>query len=151
MAFKTLFAMALVACVKGYVLPQTCGYVAFRRGAVDTVLRFGFGYSVPNRPLPKFVANYHHKPIFLRAMGARSLSSKVGVSPPSDNFGETIFSKIIRKEIPADIVYEDEKCLAFKDIAPAAPVHILVIPKTRISQMSKAKVEIGDSAEVKVG
>jgi histidine triad (HIT) family protein len=41
---------------------------------------------------------------------------------------ETIFSKIIRREIPADIVYEDEICLAFKDVAPQAPVHILVIP-----------------------
>lgn len=44
--------------------------------------------------------------------------------------GETIFSKIIRKEIPAEIVYEDEMVLAFKDIHPQAPVHILIIPKT---------------------
>ena len=42
---------------------------------------------------------------------------------------ETIFSKIIRKEIPADIVYEDELVLAFRDIAPQAPVHFLIIPK----------------------
>ncbi len=41
----------------------------------------------------------------------------------------TIFSKIINKEIPADIVYEDDSCLAFADIAPVAPVHILIIPK----------------------
>ena len=40
-----------------------------------------------------------------------------------------VFARIIRKEIPADIVYEDDQVLAFKDIAPAAPVHILVIPK----------------------
>lgn len=40
-----------------------------------------------------------------------------------------IFAKIIRKEIPADIIYEDNQVLAFRDIAPAAPVHILVIPK----------------------
>lgn len=45
------------------------------------------------------------------------------------NFPETIFSKIIRREIPADIVYEDELALAFRDIHPQAPVHILVIPK----------------------
>ena len=44
----------------------------------------------------------------------------------------TIFSKIIAKEIPADIVYEDDLVLAFKDIAPQAPVHILVIPKKEI-------------------
>lgn len=43
--------------------------------------------------------------------------------------GETIFSKIIRKEIPAKIVYENDKVLAFNDINPQAPVHVLIIPK----------------------
>ena len=43
-----------------------------------------------------------------------------------------IFKKIINKEIPADIVYEDEKSLAFKDINPQAPVHVLFIPKKKI-------------------
>lgn len=43
--------------------------------------------------------------------------------------GETIFSKIIRKEIPAEIVFENDDILAFKDINPQAPVHILIIPK----------------------
>jgi histidine triad (HIT) family protein len=47
----------------------------------------------------------------------------------------TIFSKIIAKEIPAKIVYEDELCLAFHDIAPQAPIHILVIPKKSIPSM----------------
>ena len=45
----------------------------------------------------------------------------------------TIFSKIISREIPADIVYEDELTLAFRDIAPQAPVHILIIPKQEIA------------------
>ncbi len=45
---------------------------------------------------------------------------------------ETIFSKIIRKEIPADIVYESDNVLAFRDINPQAPTHILIIPKTEI-------------------
>ena len=44
-----------------------------------------------------------------------------------------IFEKIINKEIPADIVYEDKECIAFKDINPQAPVHILLIPKKKIS------------------
>jgi len=44
----------------------------------------------------------------------------------------TIFKKIIDKEIPADIVYEDEFCLAFKDLNPQAPVHVLLIPKKEI-------------------
>ena len=55
---------------------------------------------------------------------------------------ETIFSKIIRKEIPADIVYEDETVLAFRDIHPLAPVHILIIPKQEI--MSIASLEDAD-------
>ncbi len=45
----------------------------------------------------------------------------------------TIFAKIVAKEIPADIVYEDELVLAFRDIAPQAPVHILIIPKQAIA------------------
>jgi histidine triad (HIT) family protein len=45
---------------------------------------------------------------------------------------ETIFSKIIRKEIPADIVFENESVLAFRDINPQAPTHILIIPKIQI-------------------
>lgn len=47
----------------------------------------------------------------------------------------TLFDKIIAKEIPADIFYEDEKCLAFNDIAPQAPVHFLIIPKLRIPML----------------
>lgn len=45
---------------------------------------------------------------------------------------ETIFSKIIKKEIPADIVFESESILAFRDINPQAPTHILIIPKIEI-------------------
>ncbi len=45
----------------------------------------------------------------------------------------SIFTKIIAREIPADIVYEDELVLAFRDIAPQAPVHILIIPKREIA------------------
>ncbi len=52
---------------------------------------------------------------------------------------ETIFSKIIRREIPAEIVYEDNLAIAFKDINPQAPVHILVIPKQPIAQLSDAE------------
>lgn len=42
---------------------------------------------------------------------------------------ETIFAKILRKEIPADLIHEDEQCIAFRDINPQAPVHILIIPR----------------------
>ena len=54
---------------------------------------------------------------------------------------ETIFSKIIRREIPAEIVHEDDLCLAFRDIAPQAPVHILVIPKEPLSGVQAAASE----------
>lgn len=53
----------------------------------------------------------------------------------------TIFSKIIAREIPAEIVYEDELVLAFKDIAPAAPVHILIIPKREIATVNDTTTE----------
>lgn len=57
---------------------------------------------------------------------------------------ETLFSKIIKGEIPADIVYEDEHCIAIKDIAPKAPVHLLVIPRKIIPRVIDA--EAGDQA-----
>ncbi len=56
----------------------------------------------------------------------------------------TIFSKIIAKQIPADIVYEDDLVLAFRDIAPQAPVHILIIPKKEIPTAND--VEAADEA-----
>lgn len=60
---------------------------------------------------------------------------------------ETIFSKIIRKEIPADIVYEDDLVLAFRDIAPQAPVHFLIIPKKVIPTVN----DITEDDEVTLG
>ena len=48
---------------------------------------------------------------------------------------DCIFCKIINKEIPSEIVYEDEKVIAFNDINPAAPIHILVIPKKHIETL----------------
>lgn len=56
---------------------------------------------------------------------------------------DTIFGKIIRKEIPARIVYEDEFCIAFHDVAPQAPVHVLVIPKKPI--VSLEQLEASDA------
>ena len=54
---------------------------------------------------------------------------------------ETIFSKIINREIPADIVYEDDECIAFRDVNPQAPVHIQLIPKKPISQLMTSAAE----------
>lgn len=57
---------------------------------------------------------------------------------------KTIFQRIIDREIPAQIVFEDDQCLAFRDIHPQAPVHVLVIPKRLISSLADA--EDADSA-----
>ena len=54
----------------------------------------------------------------------------------------TIFQKIIDKEIPADIVYEDEEALAFRDMQPLAPTHVLVIPRKPIANV--AAMDAGD-------
>ena len=54
---------------------------------------------------------------------------------------ETIFSRIVRKEIPAKIVYEDELSLAFHDLNGQAPVHVLVIPKRQIDSLDDASVD----------
>lgn len=48
---------------------------------------------------------------------------------------DCLFCKIINKQIPSDIVYEDDKVIVFKDIQPAAPVHVLIVPKTHITSI----------------
>lgn len=60
---------------------------------------------------------------------------------------DCLFCKIIRKEIPSTVVYEDEEILAFKDIHPVAPVHILVIPKKHIGSL----VELTSEDEAVIG
>lgn len=60
---------------------------------------------------------------------------------------DTIFAQIIDRQIPADIVYEDAECLAFRDVNPQAPVHILVVPKQPIARL----VEAGDNDQALLG
>lgn len=55
-----------------------------------------------------------------------------------DTTDTTIFGKIIRREIPADIVFEDEHLIAFRDIGPQAPVHVLFVPRTPIATLDAA-------------
>ena len=54
---------------------------------------------------------------------------------------DSIFAKIIKKQIPADIVYEDDLCLAFRDMNPQAPVHVLLVPKKPLDMLSSAQEE----------
>ena len=53
----------------------------------------------------------------------------------------TLFGRIVTREIPADIVYEDEHCLAFRDINPQAPTHVLLVPKQEIPRLADATPE----------
>ena len=55
--------------------------------------------------------------------------------------GDTLFGKIIRREIPAEIVYEDEDVLAFRDINPQAPVHVLFIPKKPFATLNEVTAD----------
>lgn len=58
---------------------------------------------------------------------------------------DNVFAKVLAKEIPADVVYEDDRCLAFRDIAPQAPTHVLVIPKAPIAKLADTT---GDDRDV---
>ena len=53
--------------------------------------------------------------------------------------GPTIFDKILDGSIPAQFIHQDDKCVAFKDVAPQAPVHFLVIPRKRITMIEEAE------------
>lgn len=57
---------------------------------------------------------------------------------------DTIFGKIIRGEVPAKIVHDDSHCLAFHDVAPQAPIHVLVIPKKPIASLAEANADDAD-------
>lgn len=70
---------------------------------------------------------------------AEEASKKYGSPAP------TLFSKVIDKSLPADIIYEDDKCVAFRDINPQAPIHFLVIPRVPIPRIREAK---DDDAEL---
>ena len=57
---------------------------------------------------------------------------------------DCVFCKIIKREIPSDLVYEDDRVIAFKDVNPAAPIHILVVPKKHIENLLQVSEEDGD-------
>ena len=66
----------------------------------------------------------------------KGIMSEVEKAQEAQAGGDTIFGKIIRKEISSDIIYEDDRCIAFNDVNPQAPVHFLVVPKKPIAQLS---------------
>ncbi|KAL3523048.1 hypothetical protein ACH5RR_015882 [Cinchona calisaya] len=95
-----------------------------------------------SRSLPLF----HHNLNFRRTLSTIGATNDEEASATAaatnvDIGAPTIFDKIIAKEIPSSIVYEDDKVLAFRDISPQAPIHILVIPKSRdgLTQLGRAE------------
>ncbi|XP_077289950.1 putative HIT-like protein Synpcc7942_1390 [Arctopsyche grandis] len=68
-------------------------------------------------------------------LAAASASASASDSRPS------IFDRIIKRELPADILFEDERCIAFSDATPQAPVHFLVVPKTRIPTLNDCGIK----------
>ena len=57
---------------------------------------------------------------------------------------KTLFQKIADREIPSDIIYEDDQCIAFRDISPKAPVHVLVVPRKPIPSLDSLAEEDGE-------
>ena len=72
-----------------------------------------------------------------------SLSSKSRSSSDPSDHHDTIFDKILDGSIPAQFLHQDDKCVAFKDVAPQAPVHFLVIPRRRIRMIQDAEESDG--------
>ncbi|EDV25266.1 Histidine triad nucleotide-binding protein 1 [Trichoplax sp. H2] len=66
------------------------------------------------------------------------MAEEVEKAQEAPDTGDTIFGKILRREIPCDFLYEDDLCVAFKDVNPQAPVHFLVIPRKPIPCLEKA-------------
>ncbi|VIO95148.1 Hypothetical HIT-like protein F21C3.3, putative [Brugia malayi] len=82
----------------------------------------------------KFCETYQQKQQWHTCM-LRKMKSEVEKAQKAGRKDDTIFGKIIRKEIPANIIMEDDNVLAFHDISPQAPVHFLVIPKKSIAML----------------
>ena len=108
--------------------------------ARHTSLRRAAPASRITKPTPSLATNRSVKK--MAAAGDEKTAAIEAHLKGMANSGEpTIFDKIIAKEIPSDVIYEDNLCLAFRDIAPQAKTHFLVIPKIRsgLTQLSKAE------------
>jgi len=128
---------------------------------IDTMLpKFGIENGIPTKLKKWFQTVREKDPVFARVddevrggIGSWESNGRwdtilmAGVRDYEDDDPTTIFDKLLSGEIPADVVYEDEKVFAFKDVNPAAPVHLLVIPKDRMKlknlrQSSPEHIEI---------
>ncbi|XP_014678243.1 PREDICTED: uncharacterized HIT-like protein Synpcc7942_1390 [Priapulus caudatus] len=92
--------------------------------------------SAPMRKLYRSVVGSYCKS---KQLGTTSTSDEVGKAKHAKPDGKkTLFAQIADKTIPADIIYEDNKCMAFNDVQPQAPIHFLVIPKKPIATLADA-------------
>lgn len=80
----------------------------------------------------------------LNNISGKTINKYLSVGGGACSLQECIFCKIIAGEIPSQVVYQDDKVFAFRDIAPAAPVHVLLIPKKHISSMADIDMEDAD-------
>ncbi|ESO93312.1 hypothetical protein LOTGIDRAFT_232738 [Lottia gigantea] len=87
--------------------------------------------------------NSYRVPQTVQSVNVKNFSDEVERSKSAvhDKYKPTIFTKIIDKTIPADILYEDKQCMAFSDVNPTAPVHFLVIPRKPLTGISDAQYE----------
>ncbi|KAB5532344.1 hypothetical protein DKX38_019014 [Salix brachista] len=113
---------------QSYIVMVSSIEILFRWKSVDPII------SVKNHALKVTVQSL----LCTNAVHDEEASAKAAAAS-ADSGAPTIFDKIIAKEIPSTIVYEDEKVLAFRDINPQAPVHVSVIPKNRdgLTQLGK--------------
>jgi histidine triad (HIT) family protein len=103
----------------------------YRRNAVST-LKYG-------ATLGQFLHIVKPSAALLHSTASNNSSDEVSKAQSAKITGaETIFTKILDRRIPADILYEDNECMAFSDVGPQAPVHFLVIPKKVIPMLSLA-------------
>lgn len=102
----------------------------FRRGRMRLVLRLASVISGAGGPAGL---------VTRAAPCRRKMATEVEKAQTAASGGDTIFGKILRKEIPCDFIHEDDQCIAFNDINPQAPVHFLVIPRKPIAQLSMAE------------
>ena len=81
---------------------------------------------------------------FCRAKKDLNIATRSNVEEVGD-LSDCLFCKIVKKELPSEIVYEDDEVLAFRDVKPQAPVHVLIIPKRHIASLADLTEEDGDA------
>ncbi|KAL3344799.1 hypothetical protein AABB24_023975, partial [Solanum stoloniferum] len=122
----SMAAMSSLTLLRGPSIVKALGFIK----ASNYIPRIVPASRYPLQSQRSYVAAAHDEEAAARAAAVNA-----------DTGAPTIFDKIIAKEIPASVVYEDQKVLAFRDINPQAPVHVLIIPKSRdgLTELGKAE------------